>query len=216
MELSAKYDLIKKSDFSYCLSIISSYNIKNNISRAGTINGARIAFGSQDIGDMGSPGQNQTPLIRVQDGKPVGQLIALVYKGIDINGNMVIADQENNDGKIDASDRQVVGNGLPKFLLGFGNTFTYKKWDLNLFFRGIFGHDLINSYRALYEVPNYMTSYNLPKTAADMKNPSNGRLLNATSGTFTSIDVENASFVSLDNMSLGYSSVHLRAHISAK
>ena len=115
------------------------------------------------FGDMGSPGQNQTPLIRVQDGKPVGQLLALVYKGIDTNGNMVIADQ-NNDGKIDASDRQVVGNGLPKFLLGFGNTFTYKKWDLSLFFRGIFGHDLINSYRALFEVPNYMTSYNLPKT----------------------------------------------------
>jgi TonB-dependent starch-binding outer membrane protein SusC len=204
LELSVKYDLIKKSDFSYCLSIISSYNIKNNISRVGTINGARIAFGSQDLGDMGSPGQNQTPLIRVQDGKPVGQLIALVYKGIDTNGNMIIADQ-NNDGIINASDRQVVGNGLPKFLLGLCNTFTYNKWDLSLFFRGIFGHDLINSYRALFEVPNYMTSYNLPETTADMRNPSNGRLLNATPGTFTSIDVENASFVSLDNMSLGYS-----------
>ena len=204
LELSIKYDLIKKSDFSYGLSIISSYNITNKISRSGTINGTRLDFGSQDLGVMGSPGQNQTPLIRVEDGKPVGQLLALVYKGIDSNGNMVIADQ-NNDGIINASDRKVVGNGLPKFLLGFGNTFTYKKWDLSLFFRGIFGHDLINSYRALFEVPNMMTSFNLPKTAPEMRNPSNGRLLNAFSGTFTSIDVEKASFVSLDNMSLGYS-----------
>jgi TonB-dependent SusC/RagA subfamily outer membrane receptor len=204
LELSVNYDLIKKSDFSYGLSIASSYNIKNNITLSGTYNGSRLNYGSMDLSDMGSPGQNQTPLIRVEDGKPVGQLLAWVFKGIDTNGNMVIVDQ-NNDGIIDASDRKVVGNGLPKFLLGFGNTFTYKKWDLNLFFRGIFGHDLINSYRALFEVPSYMTSYNLPKTTPDLRNPSNGRLLNASPGTFTSIDVEKASFVSLDNMCLGYS-----------
>jgi hypothetical protein len=53
-------------------------------------------------------------------------------------------------------------------------------------------------------VPNYISSWNLPKTAADMRNPETGKLLNATSGTLSSKDVENASFVSLDNVSLGY------------
>jgi iron complex outermembrane receptor protein len=49
-----------------------------------------------------------------------------------------------------------------------------------------------------------ITSYNLPKTAADMRNPTTKTLLNVSSGTLSSKDIENASFVSLDNLSLGY------------
>jgi iron complex outermembrane receptor protein len=49
-----------------------------------------------------------------------------------------------------------------------------------------------------------ISSYNLPKTATDMRNSSNGKFLNASSGTLTDLDVENASFISLDNISLGY------------
>jgi iron complex outermembrane receptor protein len=97
----------------------------------------------------------------------------------------------------------VTGNGLPKFLIGFGNTFSYKSWDLNVFFRGVFGHDLVNSFRAFYEVPAYITSYNLPKTAADIRS-ADGKLLAVTSGTLSSKYVEKADFVSLDNLALGY------------
>jgi iron complex outermembrane receptor protein len=79
---------------------------------------------------------------------------------------------------------------------------TYKNWDLNVFFRGVFGHDLINSYRALYESPNLILSYNVPKTAANMITTTNQVFVGHR---FSSTDVENASFVSLDNFSLGYS-----------
>jgi iron complex outermembrane receptor protein len=128
--------------------------------------------------------------------------LTYVFKEIDSEGKFVFVDT-NNDGKIDAADRQVTGNGLPKFLFGFGNDFAYKNWDMNIFFRGVFGHDLINSFRAFYEVPNYITSYNLPKTTADIRNAS-GELLNVSSGTLSSKYVEKGDFVSLDNMSLGY------------
>ncbi len=67
----------------------------------------------------------------------------------------------------------------------------------------MFGHDLINSFRGFYEVPAYISSYNLPKTTTNLRN-ANGELLKVTSGTLSSLYVENASFVSLDNMSLGY------------
>jgi iron complex outermembrane receptor protein len=152
---------------------------------------------------MGSPGQNQVPLTRVEEGKPIGQLLALVYNGIDSYGNLTFVD-ENHDGKIDQADRKVIGNALPKFLMGFGNVLTYKNWDLNVFFRGVFGHHLVNSFRGFYEVPDMIASYNLPKTAANMQNPTTGALLNVSSGTLSSKDIENASFVSLDNLSLGY------------
>jgi iron complex outermembrane receptor protein len=53
-------------------------------------------------------------------------------------------------------------------------------------------------------VPNVIGSYNLPKSATDMRNATTGTLLNNSSGVFSSLHVEDASFVSIDNMSIGY------------
>jgi TonB-dependent starch-binding outer membrane protein SusC len=203
LELTATWHAVVKPNFSYSLTLTPSYSLENTlVSLSGSFNGAELTYGVQELSDMGSPGQNGTPLVRVAEGEPLGQLLTYVFKEIDANGKFVFVDVDEN-GKIDAADRQVTGHGLPKFLFGFGNNFTYKNLDLNVFFRGVFGHDLINSFRAFYEVPNYITSYNLPKTAAEIRN-ADGKLLNVSSGTLSSKYVENASFVCLDNLSLGY------------
>jgi iron complex outermembrane receptor protein len=203
LELTLTWHAVAKKNLTYSLTLTPSYSLENTlVSLSGTYNGAELKYGVQDLNDMGSPGQNGTPLIRVEEGKPIGQILTYVFDKVDESGKFVFVDT-NKDGKIDAADRQVTGNGLPKLLIGFGNDFSYKNWDLNVFFRGVFGHDLINSYRAFYEVPNYITSYNLPKTASDIRS-ADGKLLNVSSGTLSSKYVENASFVSLDNLSLGY------------
>ncbi len=49
-------------------------------------------------------------------------------------------------------------------------TFRYKNLDVNITFRSVLGHDLNNKYRAFYEVPIMIGSYNLPVTATDMRN----------------------------------------------
>jgi TonB-linked SusC/RagA family outer membrane protein len=205
LELSLSVNVIKKSSFTYTVNLTPSYNLSNRlISLSGTYNGAQLEYGTRDLTEMGSPGMTGVPLVRVEEGKPIGQLFTLVFKEIDPNGNLIMVD-ENDDGTIDPLDRRVTGHGLPDFLVGFGNNFTYKNWDANLFFRAVTGHDLINSYRAFYEVPNEIGSYNLPKTAVDMRNAETGVLLNNSSGVLSSIHVENASFLCLDNMSIGYS-----------
>jgi TonB-linked SusC/RagA family outer membrane protein len=204
LELTLNWNAIQKSDFSYSITFTPSYNLSNTlVSLSGTYNGAELKYGVRDLGGMGAPGQSDVPLVRAEEGKPIGQLLALVFKEVDATGNLIFEDT-NGDGTINTLDRQIVGNGLPDFQFGFGNVFTYKRWDLNIFFRGIFGHDLINSYRAFYEVPNMIGSYNLPRTAKDMRNAETGVLLNNSSGVLSSYHVENASFVSLDNVSLGY------------
>jgi iron complex outermembrane receptor protein len=152
---------------------------------------------------MGSPGFGQISTTKVEEGKPMGQLIGYSLKKIDETGNEVFADQ-NNDGVIDDRDIVVLGNGLPKYLIGFGNTITYKNWDLYLFFRSVAGYNMLNSYRAFYETPNYIYSYNLSVYADKMRNSTTGQLLNASGGIVTNLNVENASFISLDNLSLGY------------
>jgi len=205
LELSLDWNVVQKGDFSYSISFTPSYNLANTlVSLSGTYNGAELKYGVRDIENMGSPGQNQVPLIRAEEGKPIGQIQAYQFVEIDKNGNLVLKDI-NGDGKINPTDRVICGNGLPKFLFGFGNSITYKNIDFNVFFRGVFGHYLINSFRAFYEVPKVIGSYNLPKTATDMRNPVSKTLLNNSSGVFNSSHVEKADFVALDNMSLGYS-----------
>ena len=209
LELTLNYQVLSKSDFNYNITLTPSYSLENTlVSLSGTYKGADLHFGVQDIGDMGSPGQNNTPMARIEEGKPIGQLIGWVYQGIDATGNRILlnvnGDSVSGKPNIDGADRQIIGNGLPKFLIGFGNTVTYKNWDLNVFFRGVFGHDLVNTYRSFYEVPSMIGSYNLPKTTADQRNPETGNLLNSTNGVLCDYYVEKASFVSLDNLALGY------------
>jgi iron complex outermembrane receptor protein len=204
LEMTLNYNVIKKSDFLYSITLTPSATLENIlVSLSGSYNGADIKYGKTELGDMGSPGQNQTPLTVIEEGRPLGQIYTYRYKSIDAAGNFVFEDTDG-DGSITAGDRVVTGNGLPKFLMGFGNNVTYKNFDLSIFFRGVFGHDLINSFRAFYEVPAYITSYNLPKTTTNMRN-ADGKLLAVTSGTLSDLYVEHASFVSLDNASLGYS-----------
>ncbi|MBN1789343.1 MAG: SusC/RagA family TonB-linked outer membrane protein [Bacteroidales bacterium] len=204
IELTLNYNAIQKSDFTYSFSLSPSYNLENKlVSLSGEYNGAELKYGTQDLANMGSPGQNQVPLVRVEEGAPLGQIYCHRFVEIDEGGNLILRDSDEN-GTVDQADRRVVGNGLPKFLIGFGNDFTYKNWDLNIFFRGVFGHDLANSFRALYEVPNMIGSYNVPATATDLKNSTTGTLMNTSQGNFSDYHVENASFVSLDNASLGY------------
>jgi iron complex outermembrane receptor protein len=204
LELTLNYNVINKSDFSYSITLTRSHKLKNTlVSLSGVYNGTTLNYGRQDIGDMGSPGQCCVTLVRSEEDKPIGQLQAYIFKEIDENGQMIFADK-NGDQAINFYDLAVVGNGLPKSMMGFGNELTYNNWDLNIFFRGVFGHDLVNSYRAFYEVPNYIVSYNLPKTAVNMRNIKTGALLRNSSGIVSSIDIENASYISLDNISLGY------------
>ena len=203
LELSVNYNVVKKGDFNYSISLTPSYILENTlVSLSGKYNGADLNYGRQELGDMGSPGQNGTPVAVVEEGKPIGQILTYVYEGIDAKGVFIFKDV-NGDGSISGADRTVTGNGLPKFLIGFGNTLTYKNFDLNVFFRGVFGHDLVNSFRAFYEVPAYISSYNLPRTTTDLRSP-DGTLLAATSGTLSSKYVEKGDFVSLDNLALGY------------
>ena len=93
--------------------------------------------------------------------------------------------------------RTVQGNGLPDFTLGWANTFGYKGFDLNFFFRGAFGHDIANGRRARYEHPAYVGIQN-PVITKETTTEDTGLLV------WHSLFVEDASYFMLDNLTLGY------------
>lgn len=53
----------------------------------------------------------------------------------------------NNDGKIDADDRTIIGNANPDLIFGLTNNFAWKGFDLSIFFQGSIGNDLLNMTR---------------------------------------------------------------------
>ena len=191
-ELALSYDAIQNADFNWNTSVnFTTYKI--------TLAELEADEGSASIppANLGTPGQEATQVARAIPGEEIGILWGLTFDRIDEDGKYVFRDL-NGDGNIDTNDQGQVGKGLPDFEFGWNNSFTYKNWDLNFFFRGAIGHDLVNSYRGFYENPNVATSYNVVKTK--YYNPA---LDDAQ--IFSSLHVEGASFVELDNATLGYS-----------
>ncbi len=62
-----------------------------------------------------------------------------------------IFEDVNGDGVIDSNDEQIIGNPEPKFTFGFGNTFSWKGFDLTIFLSGSVGNDILNYNRRWLE-----------------------------------------------------------------
>jgi TonB-linked SusC/RagA family outer membrane protein len=131
-------------------------------------------------------------------------------------GNIIYKDI-NGDGKLDVNDVVKLGNPDPKFSLGFGNTFTYKNFDLYVFMYGSFGMYEVNNYGAFYDptVINESTRpHNTLAGAANIfsaDNPSGiypGYAANAYTGNNPSqtnnFYGQNVNFLRLKNITLGY------------
>lgn len=114
----------------------------------------------------------------------------------------------NGDGKVTAEDRTVIGHGLPLHTGGFINNFEWKGFDLSIFLQWSYGNDVINYNRVLLESLQGR-HLNQLATAANHWRPDNptdylwapNRGLN---NLHTSREVEDASFLRLKNIQLGY------------
>jgi len=58
-------------------------------------------------------------------------------------GDLKFEDIDGNE-VINENDRTDLGSPLPKFTFGWTNTFTYKNWDLSIFFNGSYGNKVFN------------------------------------------------------------------------
>lgn len=197
-EISLNYDAVQSADFTWNTGIVAS-TYKSTLEKY-FIDIPTIR------GNLGAPGQNSTNMVRVAQGEEIGQIWGPVFDYVDDNGAPVMKDL-NGDGSIIADqgsalaadgDFEALGNGLPTLEMGWTNQITYKNWDFNAFFRGAFGHSLVNTYRAFYEPidPGAINSYNRIK--------SDKAVDNLTVSQFSSLYVERGDFFKLDNLTIGY------------
>lgn len=114
----------------------------------------------------------------------------------------------NGDGIIDANDRTVIGNGFAKHTGGFNNTFTYKNFDLSVFFQWSYGNDILNANKYMFE--RYYTPHsNMYAIYANRWTPENPNSdiprVNEGSGSYySSYGIEDGSYLRLKTVALGY------------
>lgn len=158
-------------------------------------------------GFIDSPGPGSTQMIRIARGSRVGDIWGPVFNGVGPNGAAIFKDI-NGDGVVIANpgnaldpntDFTSLGNGIPSWELGWGNKVGFRNWQLNAFFRGAFGHSLINLLRLSFEPldAGAINSYNRVST--------NKAVAGLMSSQHSSLYVEKAGFVKLDNVTLSYS-----------
>ncbi|WP_205313980.1 SusC/RagA family TonB-linked outer membrane protein [Pedobacter nanyangensis] len=114
----------------------------------------------------------------------------------------------NGDGIIDANDRTVIGNGFPLHTGGLNNTFSYKNFDLSVFFQWSYGNDILNANKYMFE-RYYMPHSNMYASYANRWTPENPNSniprVNEGSGSYySSYGIEDGSYLRLKTVALGY------------
>lgn len=141
-------------------------------------------------------------------------------------GDYIFADL-NDDGVIDNDDQTFIGNPEPKFTWGFGNTFTYKGFDLSFMFSGSYGNDVVNYNRRFIEQtgstsnisadaanyamvekididgPDNWRNYRVVNTDTDQPRISTSSAANSNY-RMSNKYVEDGSYIRLQNVSLAY------------
>lgn len=140
----------------------------------------------------GSPGQNNNPTVEARVGSTVGNFWGPRFLGVNEKNEYKLSAGVNDTDKFG-----IIGNSLPDGDFGFQNNLEMGNWSMSFLLRGTFGHEMYNSYRGFYENrdagSNNWNSVVTKKTRNIVSTP-----------TFSSLYIEDASFIRLDNLQLGY------------
>ena len=188
----------------------TSLNFSTNQNKILNINGQIIE------GGVGS-------LNRAMEGQPLGVFFTVEYAGVNPqNGDaQFYLNTTKSDGTLDRTivsnanynqaQRVVVGDPNPNFIAGVTNNFSYKGFDLSVFFNGVFGNDVSVYGMGQYSMANMIYEDN--QTADQMKRwQKPGDITNVPQVRYwvgngnqrSSRFIVDGSFVRLRTVSLGY------------
>jgi TonB-dependent starch-binding outer membrane protein SusC len=158
-------------------------------------------------------------------GQPISSYYGLVFDGIYQNASEIAKvlfsnangtqpgdirfKDLNNDGQINADDRAFIGNPIPRTTYGFSFSAEYKRFDFSFLFQGVQG---VDRYNDLKQILNYDTRpFN---SMVSVLNSWHGEGTSNTTprvsfnnnggGNVSSVFVEDASYLRLKNIEIGY------------
>lgn len=204
VELALNWDAVNTGDFIYTASLTGSYTK----AKLGTWSNDIYQADFVDLQNLPSPG-NPGPAYRLEDNTDLGAFYGYKYAGVDEDGNILVW-KEGIEGSerlrasgnnIETSrdrDRTYIGNGAPRYELGWSNSLNYKAFDLSIFFRGRFDYEILNLYQMYYGLQG--------EASTNLLQDAYGRNDHIKSGkVITDYFLESGDFVKLDNLTIGWS-----------
>ena len=135
---------------------VNSYNLTGSFKWETTLNFSKNKNTITDIqGQVIEGGVGFINVSRAMEGQPIGVFFTPEYAGVDPNNgdalyylNNTLGNGEldrNTTNNISEAQRVVVGDPNPDFIYGLRNTFSWKGLDLQVFFQGVHGNDVIDA-----------------------------------------------------------------------
>ena len=206
-----------KNQFSDNFSLSVGYNVtflKNEVLEVN--NGLNYIEG-------GAFGVGQQAPSRMEVGQPIGYFYGYKTDGIFQNQAEVTAHpsqlflgaeaspgdlrfvDSNGDGIINASDRTNIGDPIPEATMGFNLQMNYKNFDFAIYTFASVGNDMVRNYERNLTDVNRL-NYVLDRWTGEGSTNSTPRVTTSATGnsTFSDYFVEDASYVRIQNMQLGY------------
>ncbi|MBS5980128.1 MAG: TonB-dependent receptor [Dysgonomonas mossii] len=119
-------------------------------------------------------------------------------------GDVKYVDRDKN-GKIDATDKTDLGNGMPDFSFGFNLGFEYKGFDFNLNANGVMGNKIVQSYRNhTNKQSNYTTAILNRWTGEGTSNKIPRVTETNINWQFSDLYLQDGDFLRISNISIGY------------
>lgn len=214
-ELYIKYHIIDTKSFSWS----ATFNLSHNRNRVESISAPTF----YSLRPHGSYADTQYAV--VHEGKPLSTIYGYIWEGIIQEGEKYAPQPKSQpgdpkfkdisgpngvpDGIITDADRTSIGKGDPDVVFGLGSTVKFKDFDFTVFFDASIGNQLLNVSRVLLEDNNRLsicldrwTKNNPSETVIRGTYKRDGGL---QYGSFVNSNfVEDASFLRLSNIEIGY------------
>ncbi len=185
--------VVNKPELNYTTTVRFSHN-KNTLN---SLWGSQTYWDRKGFPAPGSPGN----AVRLSPGEAIGQFYIWEHAGFTEDGEFMVY---NKDGvAIPASqkkmeDKKFIGNGIPKLMMSWENSVTWKNLDLSAFFRSWVGYDVFNMPDMYYGLSNVKEQNVLSTAYSDQRK-------NITSDKeLSSYWLEKGDFIKLDALTLGY------------
>jgi len=209
LEFSVDAQIVNREDFSYDF----QFNASTNSNELLKLNRSdQEGFQGIDVGGISGGVGNTIQILR--EGEPVNSFFVFQHKRDesgdpiyrDVNGDGTIGPNDlykdvNGDETVNEQDRVVEGSPQPDWILGHTSQFRYKDIDLSATVRAHLGQQVYNNVASNYGHFNRLRSQ-VPSNIHESALKTGFE----TPQYFSDYYVEDASFLRLDNVSLGYTS----------
>jgi iron complex outermembrane receptor protein len=198
IEVQVSATVIANKRFTWKSNVVFSLN-RQKFTKLG--DGDKYKLASLQTGSIGAvQGMSNTTTQIIKEGGAIGDFYGAKCLGISSKGEFLYATSDGGTTtSVSDATEEYLGSALPKFELAWTNALAYKNFDLSFTLRGEFGHKKLNATRMWFGNPAVLDNgINGLKEASDMYG------ILTSSPAYSSYYIENASYVRLTNLQLGY------------